>query len=71
MLNRMSTIEMIENLKSKIWPKIGWYDGSDDRRRNVSLSHINNYFGVPYKLKGKFSSGREGALASKFNYDFK
>ena len=22
-------------------------------------------------LKGKFSSGREGALASKFNYDFK
>ena len=21
--------------------------------------------------KGKFSSGREGALASKFNYDFK
>ena len=28
----MSTIEIIENLKSKIWPKIGWYDGSDDRR---------------------------------------
>ena len=23
------------------------------------------------ELKGKFSSGREGALASKFNYDFK
>ena len=23
------------------------------------------------RLKGKFSSGREGALASKFNYDFK
>ena len=22
-------------------------------------------------LKGKFSSGREGALASKFNYNFK
>ena len=25
----------------------------------------------PLPLKGKFSSGREGALASKFNYDFK
>ena len=24
-----------------------------------------------HHLKGKFSSGREGALASKFNYDFK
>ena len=34
----MSTIEIIENLKSKIWPKIGWYDGSDDRRRfNIYL----------------------------------
>ena len=34
MLNGMSTIEMIENLKIEIWPKIGWYDGSDDRRWN-------------------------------------
>ena len=24
---------------------------------------------VEFKLKGKLSSGREGALASKFNYD--
>ena len=24
-----------------------------------------------FDLKGKFSSGREGALASTFNYDFK
>ena len=30
MLSGMSTIDIIENLKSKIWPKIGWYDGSDD-----------------------------------------
>ena len=37
MLNGMSTIEMIENLKIEIWPKIGWYDGSDDRRRNIPL----------------------------------
>ena len=32
------------------------------------------FFEMPHRkkhLKGKFSSGREGALASKFNYDFK
>ena len=36
MLNGMSTIKMIEISKSKIWPKIGWYDGSDDRQRFVT-----------------------------------
>ena len=30
-----------------------------------------SYENVRLALKGKFSSGREGALASKFNYDFK
>ena len=30
----------------------------------------DNAFGIR-ALKGKFSSGREGALASKFNYVFK
>ena len=35
MLYGMSTIEIIENLIIEIWPKIGWYDGSDDRRRNI------------------------------------
>ena len=32
----------------------------------IKLFHYNSLY-----LKGKFSSGREGALASKFNYDFK
>ena len=35
MLNGMSTIEMIENLKIENLTKIGWYDGSDDRRRII------------------------------------
>ena len=38
------------------------------RKVETSTSYI---FVIYYKLKGKFSSGREGALASKFNYDFK
>ena len=39
----MSTIEMIENLKSKIWPKIGWYDGSDDLQSRVDHFHWKLY----------------------------
>ena len=33
--------------------------------------YIYEYLTSLKHLKGKFSSGREGALASKFNYDFK
>ena len=27
---------------TKIWPKIGWYDGSDDRRRYVHYTSFSN-----------------------------
>ena len=37
----------------------------NNQKDYVALSHVFS------ALKGKFSSGREGALASKFNYDFK
>ena len=33
-------------------------DGNEERRKNI------------FHLKGKFSSGIEGALASKLNHDF-
>ena len=36
----------------------------------VKLFEIDGILNTGH-LKGKFSSGREGALASKFNYDFK
>ena len=35
------------------------------------FQHLRNKSLDSLSLKGKFSSGREGALASKFNYDFK
>ena len=56
---------------------------STGRKRSLHSfdSFYNKKFEVDYTkvyfialflhLKGKFSSGREGALASKFNYDFK
>ena len=38
---------------------------------NVILyNDVKTQFSSKVDLKGKFSSGREGALASKFNYDF-
>ena len=43
MLYGMSTIEIIENLIIEIWPKIGWYDGSDDRRRYAINAVSFNY----------------------------
>ena len=36
-------------------------------KKNGSLSPASHQF---HPLKGKFSSGTEGALASKFNYNF-
>ena len=47
-----------------IWPKSWKYLYAKYMAYTVDLS-------VTGILKGKFSSGREGALASKFNYDFK
>ena len=41
MLSGMSTIEIIENLKIENCPKIGWYDGSDDRRRLIYRLLVN------------------------------
>ena len=39
--------------------------------KNTSGMIYSNVISLSYSLNGKFSSGREGALASKFNYDFK
>ena len=33
--------------KSKIWPKIGWYDGSDDRRRIIITYFSSDEWGIP------------------------
>ena len=42
------------------------------RKFNKVLPTQTEQFREPcMRLKGEFSSGREGALASKFNYDFK
>ena len=42
---------------------------------NITVNDLHFYIVYYYyllqRLKGKFSSGREGAQASKFNYDFK
>ena len=51
MLSGMSTIEIIENLKIKKLPKIGWYDGSDDCRRTsdtqIILNSESNILAIP------------------------
>ena len=60
----LTNTAIIINLCTKI-TNMQYYN----KANTLNLLYIGIYKQVP--LKGKFSSGREGALASKFNYDFK